>query len=286
MIASVAFCCPAPSFSSTAHCPRSLPSLKVVGRKAKKPTSRTLERSRRETGGRRRSGVCRAELLHDAPFAFAIGACVLNSLIFPVPAGESEDEEGGGGIDSTDTRFAVMGIISFIPYFNWLVKLLDIVLGSFVMPEMILLNFFFSFSLSSSQSWVFAWMDSGRQRYLVYSIVYLAPYLRSNLSLSPEESWLPIASIFVCILHIQLEVSIKNGDVQSIKFFDEALKPFSQMIKKRDIESKRHQHRPKEDDSKHMKLPSSHGLREKLKEWDNSRKENEELEDERKDKQG
>lgn len=127
---------------------------------------------------RRRSGVCRAELLHDAPFAVAIGACVFNSLVFPVPASESEDEEGGGGIDSTDTRFAVMGIISFIPYFNWLVKLLDIVLGSLVMPDMILLNFYFSFSLSSSQSWVFAWMDSGRQRYLVYSIVYLAPYLR------------------------------------------------------------------------------------------------------------
>ncbi|XP_074580159.1 uncharacterized protein LOC141836547 [Curcuma longa] len=254
MIASVAFCCPSPSFSSTAHYPRLLPSRKLVDRKAKKSTSRILERSRRETGGRRRSGVCRAELLHDAPFAVAIGACVLNSLIFPVPAGESEDEEGGGGIDSTDTRFAVMGIISFIPYFNWL-------------------------------SWVFAWMDSGRQRYLVYSIVYLAPYLRSNLSLSPEESWLPIASIFVCILHIQLEVSIRNGDVQSIKFFDEALKPFSQTITKRDVESKRHQHHPKKDDSKHMKLPSSQGLREKLKEWDNSRKEDEELEDERKDKQ-
>lgn len=66
--------------------------------------------------------MCRAELSHDAPFAAAIGACVLNSLIFSIPSGGADDEDGGGAIDSTDARFAVMGIISFIPYFNWLVS--------------------------------------------------------------------------------------------------------------------------------------------------------------------
>lgn len=28
--------------------------------------------------------------------------------------------------------------------------------------------------------------------------------IRSNLSLSPEESWLPIVSILLCIIHIQV----------------------------------------------------------------------------------
>ncbi|RWR80802.1 hypothetical protein CKAN_00946000 [Cinnamomum micranthum f. kanehirae] len=100
---------------------------------------------------KKRSLRCRADLSQDAPFALAIGSCVLNSLIFPVTSdGDDGDADGGSGINSTDTRFAVMGIISFIPYFNWL-------------------------------SWIFAWLDTGRQRYLVYSIVYLAPYLRQDL---------------------------------------------------------------------------------------------------------
>lgn len=66
---------------------------------------------------RRRRWCCRAVFTDDAPFAAAIGACMLTSLVFPdfVPR---EDEEA---ITSTDARFAVMGIVSFIPYFNWLV---------------------------------------------------------------------------------------------------------------------------------------------------------------------
>ncbi|KAM0015616.1 hypothetical protein Hdeb2414_s0032g00712741 [Helianthus debilis subsp. tardiflorus] len=131
-----------------------------------------------------RRGRCKAGLTHDAPFVVAMGACVLNSLVFPLPMSPNDDEESNSVIDSADARFAVMGIISFIPYFNWM-------------------------------SWVFAWMDTGDKRYVVYAIVYLAPYLRSNLSLSPDESWLPIASIILCILHIQLEASIKNGDLQN-----------------------------------------------------------------------
>lgn len=67
-----------------------------------------------------RDGKCRAEFSADAPVAVAIGACILNSLIFPVTP-LPEDLEAESLIDSADTRFAVMGIISFIPYFNWMV---------------------------------------------------------------------------------------------------------------------------------------------------------------------
>ncbi|KAF5753452.1 hypothetical protein HanRHA438_Chr17g0790851 [Helianthus annuus] len=132
---------------------------------------------------------CKAVLLHDAPFAGAIGACVLNSLTSPPPVGPNDNEDDDSMINSSDARFAVMGIISFIPYFNWM-------------------------------SWVFALMDTGDKRYAAYAIVYLAPYIRSNLSLLPDESWLPIASILVGILHVQLEASIKNGDIKNFPLFN------------------------------------------------------------------
>ncbi|XP_058778389.1 uncharacterized protein LOC131652528 [Vicia villosa] len=133
-----------------------------------------------------RKSSCKAVFSDDAPFAAAIGACMLTSLVFPIPVATEEDEESA--ITSTDTRLAVMGIMSFIPYFNWL-------------------------------SWIFAWIDTGNRRYAIYSLVYLAPYIKSNLSISPEESWLPIASILFCIVHIQLEASIKNGDIQGFQLF-------------------------------------------------------------------
>ncbi|KAJ8512514.1 hypothetical protein OPV22_002948 [Ensete ventricosum] len=244
---------PSPLSSSSLFLASPIPSLVALYPKTKNNIWRQLQKNRNK-GCRKRSGVCRAEFVHDAPFAAAIGACVLNSLVFPISADETEDEDGGGTIDATDARFAVMGIISFIPYFNWL-------------------------------GWVFAWMDSDRQRYLVYSIVYLAPYLRTNLSLSPEESWLPIASILVCILHIQLEVSIRNGDIKGIHFLDEAKKLHS-LIRKRETKSKSHQQSAKKERSKrHMGLPSSHGLRDEVKEWGIPRKQNEELDvDEKKNK--
>ncbi|XXG43310.1 hypothetical protein AAC387_Pa01g3374 [Persea americana] len=160
---------------------------------------------------KKRSLRCRADLSQDAPFALAIGSCVLNSLIFPVASdGDDGDADGGSGINSTDTRFAVMGIISFVPYFNWL-------------------------------SWIFAWLDTGRQRYLVYSIVYLAPYLRTNLSLSPEESWLPLSSIIFCIAHIQLEASIRSGDIKTNELFGEALKFLSPVKRQKDAHMQSHQ---------------------------------------------
>ncbi|XP_039058926.1 uncharacterized protein LOC120202590 [Hibiscus syriacus] len=80
-------------------------------------------------------GICRAKFSPDAPLSAAIGACMLSSLLLPVV--DTRDEDGGGSaIGAGDTRIAVMGIISFIPYFNWL-------------------------------SWVFAWLDTGKRRYAV-----------------------------------------------------------------------------------------------------------------------
>lgn len=75
--------------------------------------------TRKKIGTRYRT--CRAEFSNDAPFAAAIGACMLSSLVLPVTTPE-DDGGGGSPMDSTDARFAVMGIVSFIPYFNWLVK--------------------------------------------------------------------------------------------------------------------------------------------------------------------
>lgn len=68
--------------------------------------------------------ICRAEFSQDAPLVTAIGACILSSFVFPAAKrvnDEEEEEEENSAIVSTDMRLAAMGIISFIPYFNWLV---------------------------------------------------------------------------------------------------------------------------------------------------------------------
>ncbi|KAF3322449.1 hypothetical protein FCM35_KLT13590 [Carex littledalei] len=150
---------------------------------------------------RRRKILCKAELIHDAPFALALGASVLSSLVLPSKPGGAHDEgeEGDGAMDSTDSRLAVMAIISVIPYFNWLV--------------------------------------------------------RTNLSLSPEESWLPIASILICILHVQLETSIKNGDFEGFKF----------PLMKSNTKSRRASMTGH--GKRNRKLPSSNESREKLRDW-------------------
>ncbi|KAM3396529.1 hypothetical protein P3S68_000041 [Capsicum galapagoense] len=137
---------------------------------------------------RLRNGICRAEFANDVPYAAAIGACIFSSWVFPTIY--SKDDDGESVIDSADARFAVMGIISIIPYFNWM-------------------------------SWVFAWLDTGKVRYAIYALVYLAPYLSTNLSLSPEDSLLPIASILLCIFHIQMEAFKRDGDVQVLDKFTE-----------------------------------------------------------------
>ncbi|GMQ05972.1 hypothetical protein CsSME_00050755 [Camellia sinensis var. sinensis] len=88
------------------------PSLISILKPPKKPY---LKRTRNGT-------CCRAEFSQDAPFAVAIGACILNSVVFPITSGPDDDDQGDSLIDSTDARFAVMGIMSFIPYFNWLLE--------------------------------------------------------------------------------------------------------------------------------------------------------------------
>nr|VDD61763.1 unnamed protein product [Brassica oleracea] len=120
--------------------------------------------------------ICRADISQDAPLASAIGACILSSFVFPV-AKRVEDEENSA-IVSTETNYCALVV--------------------------------------DEQSWVFAWLDTRKTRYAVYAFVYLLPYLSSNLSISPEESWLPITSIVLGIIHVQLEASIANGDVQTL----------------------------------------------------------------------
>ncbi|PIN07231.1 hypothetical protein CDL12_20199 [Handroanthus impetiginosus] len=196
--------------------PRYLPSVRPIYARYNKLKKLNQERRRL------RDGKCREEFSLDAPVAMAIGACILSSLIFPVKE-SSEDDEAESLIDSGDARITVMSIISFIPYFNWL-------------------------------SWVFAWLDTGKRRYAVYAIVYLAPYLRSNLSISPEESWLPITSILLCIVHIQLEASIRKGDLHGFEVFNVAAKYFSSITQKKSKNSRS----SKEEEGKDLQnLPSA-----------------------------
>ncbi|WCJ26613.1 hypothetical protein M5689_008418 [Euphorbia peplus] len=186
----------------------------------------------------KRNGVCRAELSRDAPFAAAIGACMLSSLILP---NNVDDDEEDSGSDFADARLTAMAIISFIPYFNWL-------------------------------SWIFAWLDTGKRRYAVYALVYLAPYVRSNMSLSPEESWLPIASIVLGIIHVQIETSIKNGDLEGFQLFGEAANSVSSMIKRKE-QSKDHQGSSVQDGQEHGSLPSAiDQLRNEIGQWEVPRK--------------
>jgi hypothetical protein len=101
---------------------------------------------------------------------------MMSTLVLPVNVERDESKKGSSALGADDVRYAAMGVISFIPLFNWL-------------------------------TWVFAWLDTSKQRYLVYAIVYLAPYLRTGLSISPEDSWLPLASVLACIIHVQVILS-------------------------------------------------------------------------------
>lgn len=169
---------------------------------------------------RLRNGTCRAEFANDAPYAAAIGACIFSSWVFPTVY--SEEDDGESTIDSADARFAVMGIISIIPYFNWM-------------------------------SWVFAWLDTGKLRYAIYALVYLAPYLSTNLSLSPEDSLLPIASILLCIFHIQLEAFKRDGDFQVLDKFTETA-----TARKKDEETYNVKKLPSADEKRRREISGSH----------------------------
>lgn len=144
----------------------------------------------------------------DAPFAAAIGACMFTSLLLPVPASPQDDDADS----PTDSRLAVMGILSFIPYFNWLVRIIPFPLfNSFFLAELICYQ-----SLQFSQSWVFAWLDTGKRRYAVYSLVYLAPYLRfisqfTNTRFFFINIYLIFKTLhFICFLFFTISISMLN----------------------------------------------------------------------------
>lgn len=69
----------------------------------------------------RGAGICRAGLEDDAPFALAIAASVLSTLVLPPDVPSEEGNESDSPLGGDDVRYAAMGIISFIPLFNWLV---------------------------------------------------------------------------------------------------------------------------------------------------------------------
>ncbi|KAL9327831.1 hypothetical protein ACSQ67_002834 [Phaseolus vulgaris] len=69
----------------------------------------------------RNNHICSALFTDDAPFAAAIGACMFTSLLLPVSPSPEDDQDADSALTTTDARLAVMGILSFIPYFNWLV---------------------------------------------------------------------------------------------------------------------------------------------------------------------
>ncbi|XP_026423086.1 uncharacterized protein LOC113318970 [Papaver somniferum] len=66
----------------------------------------------------RSSFKCRACVSHDAPFATALGPCILNSLL-PIPnVPNNEDEDSDLTITSTGSRFAVMDINNWMTSTN------------------------------------------------------------------------------------------------------------------------------------------------------------------------
>ncbi|KAI5056685.1 hypothetical protein GOP47_0028503 [Adiantum capillus-veneris] len=145
-----------------------------------------------------KKGICRSELLQDAPFVIAIGACVLSSLVLQK---KEEDQSLSASFGEDDVRNGAITIISFIPLFNWL-------------------------------GWVFAWLDTNDQRYLFYASVYLAPYVRTGFSFSTDENWLLILSYFACIAHVQLEVNSQSVGIESGKtFLQDGLRNLRQKVK-------------------------------------------------------
>ncbi|KAG9128650.1 hypothetical protein Leryth_017115 [Lithospermum erythrorhizon] len=100
---------------------------------------------------------------------------------------------------------------------------------------------------------------------------------RSNLSLSPEDSWLPIASILLGIFHVQLESSIKNGDIQGFKFFNETGEHISSIARKMDIYISKEEEAAVKD---HFDLPSSNDhSRDELGRWGTPKEHSRDLEE-------
>ncbi|KAH7430139.1 hypothetical protein KP509_09G085400 [Ceratopteris richardii] len=142
-----------------------------------------------------KEGICRSGLLEDTPFVVAISVSILSSLILK----RNEEEEG----TEDDVRNGAVTIISFIPLFNWL-------------------------------GWVFVWLDTNDYRYLVYALVYLAPYIRTGLSFSTSENWLLILSYVACIYHVQLEF---NTQVDGLEMGNNFLQDQFRFLKQKESAS-------------------------------------------------
>jgi len=54
-------------------------------------------------------------------------------------------------------------------------------------------------SLPILQTWVFAWLDTGKRRYAVYALVYLAPYLRYLLTFTKFRWCGNSLTVFLCL---------------------------------------------------------------------------------------
>lgn len=75
-----------------------------------------------EINRRWKKGSVRAALPDDAPFALAIGASILSTLVLPVGREQAVNNESYM-FGPDDVQTGAMQIISFIPLFNWLVNI-------------------------------------------------------------------------------------------------------------------------------------------------------------------
>jgi hypothetical protein len=62
---------------------------------------------------------CPAGLEDDAPFAITITAAMICRLVLPVNVERDESEKGSSALGAADVRYAPMGVISFIPFIQF-----------------------------------------------------------------------------------------------------------------------------------------------------------------------
>ncbi len=61
-------------------------------------------------------GKCLAGLKDNAPFAITITAAMICKLLLPVNVERDESEKKTSTLGAADVRYALMGVISFIPF--------------------------------------------------------------------------------------------------------------------------------------------------------------------------
>eukprot|EP00271_Cylindrocystis_brebissonii_P008595 TRINITY_DN229_c1_g1_i1.p1 TRINITY_DN229_c1_g1~~TRINITY_DN229_c1_g1_i1.p1 ORF type:complete len:366 (+),score=48.55 TRINITY_DN229_c1_g1_i1:245-1342(+) len=131
-----------------------------------------------------------ARLETEVPLAAAIGVSILTSalpLVLPSirskkkSSGKDDKKESGDSFGLGEIQSGAMAILGVVPLFNWM-------------------------------AWILPFLDTREPRYLAYAAIYAAPYLTTGLSLSLEDSWLPLASIVLCSIHIQVENYVADND--------------------------------------------------------------------------